>query len=695
MKSLRVPIHPPVPLPRVLDPSPGLVASLLVLSTAATSCTSSKTDDSPTPNLGCENISAVFERNGCANSDCHGVGFQAGVDLVTDGIGERLVGQPSITTACGGELLVDPDDRDNSLVLRLIDAERFESSDSCGVMMPLGSMGVSADDVACLEAWIDELIATIQPPTPAEIPFEPATADSYLAKVKTLVTGRPVTDAERGAVATSGPAVLGDLLDQWMSSPAFERKMKTFFAVALQQRVQGLIGLQFRTRDVGPLADNAEESFLRTAWDIVDRGRPFTEIATTRRWAVTTALLAGLRFTDVSEGTRDVRLGTVRFEPGDYEDWRFVELVRAGPEEPLIDFDDLPALREVQSRIAIELPRVGFFSTPAFFANAPTNDDNQFRVTLNQALIGALGEDFSVGDATPQANTDGLDEEHSAPDSSCFGCHRLIDPMRLYFMNEYGIFYQKRQRAPGMGNPSFAFLGQEAAGSTLDDFGAALASHPRFAAAWVQKLCYYANSQPCDPNDPEFLRVTEVFRASGHDFKTLIRSLFSSPLVTGSEATQTYADRPFIVSITRQNHLCALLDERLDTDDVCAEVGIRDVIGLIPDDEFSRSKVPPLQTAVSGAFHFAGADQVCTRLAARVVTDTTDTPFSTSSPEAALDAMVQSLMGLSPTHPRHDSSRSIIAQHYTTARSDAPALVALRSAFVLACLSPDVMALGL
>ena len=41
--------------------------------------------------------------------------------------------------------------------------------------------------------------------------------------------------------------------------------------------------------------------------------------------------------------------------------------------------------------------------------------------------------------------------------------------------------------------------------------GATLASHPHFAAAWAQKLCYFANSVACDETDPEFQRVVEVF----------------------------------------------------------------------------------------------------------------------------------------------------------------------------------------
>ena len=41
--------------------------------------------------------------------------------------------------------------------------------------------------------------------------------------------------------------------------------------------------------------------------------------------------------------------------------------------------------------------------------------------------------------------------------------------------------------------------------STVDDFAQALATHPQFAQAWAQKLCYYVNSATCDPQDPELI----------------------------------------------------------------------------------------------------------------------------------------------------------------------------------------------
>ena len=638
--------------------------------------------------LACPPIAETFSKNGCTNEGCHGNTFVGGLDLVSPDIAERIVGIPSVTDACQGELLVDPDNVDNSLLLRLIDPVRYAARESCSVPMPFGTAGVSEDDVRCFETWIDALMDEFEAP-PASVPFAPASTESILAKVKTLTTGLPVTDADR--IAFSSSAGLRGLVTTWVETPEFENKMQDFLLVALQQRIQGLIGLQVVTRDVGPLSNNFEQSFVRTAWDLIDRGEPFNKIATTRRWAVTTAILSALRYTDRLD-QRGGEFGRVRFEPSDYSDWRFVRLEEVAPTSELISYDDLATLRSVQDSMNLVNPRVGFFTTPAFFANADTNDDNQFRVTVNQSLIVAVGRDLQQTDTTPQPSTAGLEATHSA-DETCRSCHRLLDPMRLHFQRYYDSFY-RRSPSPAAEAPSFAFLGQTNDGGTLDDFGRALAEHPRFPVAWTQRLCFFANSQACSESDPEFQRVVAAFASAGFDFKTLVVELFSSPLVTGAERTKTHDDRRYIVSITRRAQLCQLFDARLGTTSVCSNEIVAPVVGLIPDDTFSRGAVAPIQTAVSGGFHFAGAEQVCGRLATVLVGPAGR--FRPDESDAALDDLVEDLMGLSPSHPRHDATRRVLADHITdAANTGASPAAALESAFVLACLSPDVMGLGL
>jgi hypothetical protein len=54
-------------------------------------------------------------------------------------------------------------------------------------------------------------------------------------------------------------------------------------------------------------------------------------------------------------------------------------------------------------------------------------------------------------------------------------------------------------------------------------------------------------------------------------------------------------------------------------------------------------------------------------------------------------------MGLHANHPRHDVALDALQAHYDEARAapGATPLLALRSAAMIACLSPDVMGVGL
>jgi hypothetical protein len=105
----------------------------------------------------------------------------------------------------------------------------------------------------------------------------------------------------------------------------------------------------------------------------------------------------------------------------------------------------------------------------------------------------------------------------------------------------------------------------------IEDFGAVLARHPLVAPGWVQKLCYYARSAPCDEKDPEFIRIVELFRASNHSWNVLVKALMTSPLVTHAAPTQTTVAAGETVAIARRDHLCAALNARLGLDDACGQ----------------------------------------------------------------------------------------------------------------------------
>ncbi|HVY25504.1 MAG TPA: hypothetical protein VHB79_03095 [Polyangiaceae bacterium] len=700
--------------------------------------------------------------NGCTNAGCHGERFQGGLDLLSPGVDQRLVGVSSQTDACSGELLVDPQNIDNSLLLRVIDPARFKAA-PCGVMMPFGSQtGVSADTLHCIEGWVRTMAdgAPASTDDPAK-DFEPVAPASYVNKVKTLLVGSAAT-ADEVASVTSDEAALKGLIQAWLQTPEFEEKLSDFLQVALQQKLVGTFDSQFqRLRgNAGQLSafkENAQESFVRTALDIVEQGRPFTEVLTTHRFAATTALLSGLAYLDrtetelkgekhtiVREPTADMPpaplpldysvqnhvwqiaslpvdcdpgvinadslfemmlgfvqckgqgAGQYRFpdsvlSDADFSDWRFVDVNVAQAAKAVPTFYDVASLRSVE-KIALRQPRVGFFTTPAFLANWETNEDNQFRVTTSQTVITALGKIFSPADATTPVRLDGLAKEHAAPNSTCYGCHQFLDPMREYFAQGFSYDFQRPEKASTI-TPSFAFQGYVHDGGALDDFAQALADHPGFATGWTQKLCYWANSQPCSEKDPEFLRVAQAFKDSSFNLKTLLTELLASPLVTGAAFTETFRTQQPFVSITRKQHLCRALDARLGVPGAC---GVATAFaGLVPEDDFSRGAAEPVQTAVTGLFHYAAVEKLCSRLATKLVGSTDAMPFQVKAPDAALDAFVEKLMGLGVGTPRHDSVRQSLGEHFDNAKSTTNATTALRSAFIVACVSPEVQALGL
>jgi hypothetical protein len=699
---------------------------------------------------------------------CHGPQrAEGGLDLSPEGLPARLVGVAS--TRCPGELRVDPAHPERSMLLVVSDAARhaaagYGTAGACAVgLMPPDTQGLPAADLVCLESWIRQ-ISMDQPPAPPPV-FEPASVDSALAKVKTLLTGGAPTSEERARLVAD-PAAMRALVSEWTATPAFEAKLLAFLRTALQQDLLGTLDDQLdkprgRAARLRRLEGNVADAFARTALRIVNAGEPFTGIATTREWELTTALSIALAYADQdgdergvehtlartapadapdpvtvrymvehrtwvessipadcrllprqpSERVLDFFLGLVRcggnapdyrFDnplllESDFEDWRTVRLVNATRERPATRFYDLPALRAADT-LPLDIRRAGFFTSLAFLANYPTNTDNQFRVTTNQALIVALQSTFNAADPTEPFESDALDTAHAAPGTACHGCHKLLDPMRVALWDTFTPMYQQAEETTGF-EGRFAFQGAREAEpvQTPLEFGRALAAHPRFKTAWVQRLCLWANAQACDEADPRFQQIADAFETGGFDFRAMLIDLFASPLITGVSAPAGGAQAPApMVSITRSNHLCPLLAERLELPDICRELGTS--VGLVPKDEFARGDAVPAMTATPSTFSFAAGEAMCTRLSSRLVGDAASGKrLRTDDVPAALDLLVERLMGLPPGHPRHDATRAALQAHFDEVRAapDGTNFIALRSAAMVACLSPDVMGVGL
>src|SRR5205085_792583 len=141
-------------------------------------------------------------------------------------------------------------------------------------------------------------------------------------------------------------------------------------------------------------------------------------------------------------------------------------------------------------------------------------------------------------------------------------------------------------------------------GRDIFDLAGKIATHSNFPMAWAQKACFFANSAACSADDPEFQRVTGVFKTSGYDFKVLLREMLTSPLTTAAAHTSTFDDRGVVINVARRDSLCTALSNRLGVTDVCglsagaaANALQRRVAALatgVPSDGYSRGSVAPV-----------------------------------------------------------------------------------------------------
>ena len=402
------------------------------------------------------------------------------------------------------------------------------------------------------------------------------------------------------------------------------------------------------------------------------------------------------------------RGGTVagsQLTPDDFTTWRMVTIRPPVGTESITHFYELPRLRTA-TELVLKTPRPGFFSTPGFAANWPTNQSNQMRVTINQALIVATGMAIDGLDLTATPTTPGLDTEH-ASDPACYSCHRILDPTKAILSSTYSWFYGPQTDAALVAEKGiFQFQGLVKPVASIDDFASALAAHPAVPAAWAQKLCEYANSAPCQRDDPEFARVVAAFTQANGSWSALVRELLSSPLVTNLAPSVTYATQGEIIAVSRRDHLCAALDARLRLNDVCGRRGaapglIPQIAAGLPSDGYGRGATEPVLPNTPTLFYRAGLENICASVAQLVVDAAfrADQPnavrWSSASVDPALDDFATSLLGLNSTDARWAPARAVLSKHYSDARKTASATDALRSTFVLACLSPSFVGVGL
>jgi hypothetical protein len=412
------------------------------------------------------------------------------------------------------------------------------------------------------------------------------------------------------------------------------------------------------------------------------------------------------------------------FPVAEWDTWKWVSVRKAVNDEAPTLFWELPKLRTT-NEIVVSTPRVGFFTTPAFFARWPTNPTNSFRGTMNQALI--VGLDTSMNLLTIAPQSAGAEEaDHARAGTPCFSCHQTMDPMRNFFREDYSTGSTPRPiGSPVSGAPlapGVFTLGSGAPGKRgVEALGAAIANHPEFAKAWTQKMCVWANSSRCAEDDPELQRVVKAFRDSNHNFKVLLRELLTSPLSTFSARTSSSDLNGVAVGIARREQICQRLNARAKRPDVCQQDGIRR--GYDNDDGWYaqtysqglpaighlRGESLAIMPRTPGVLFQPAVERLCRYFADRLVGDFINggqvwplNPKDTKDVRAILDEFVSVVIGVPESDDAYPELRALLQSHYEETLSlvkDIPhnrvESQALQSTFVAACSSPFFSSTGL
>jgi hypothetical protein len=398
-------------------------------------------------------------------------------------------------------------------------------------------------------------------------------------------------------------------------------------------------------------------------------------------------------------------------EPSDFSTWRMMTIRKPAAGEKRTWVYELSRFRQ-GSELVYTKPSVGFYTTPAFLYTWQTNDSNQARVTANQTLIVATGRRFDGTLSAKPVSEAAIDPKHTPAGSDCYGCHVTMDPMRQYFRTSFSYYFGLQDNQAELAKPGvFAFDGHSHMGADIAELGQSLAASDRFALGWVHKLCTFATNAVCDPSgsnlaepsDPELKRLVAGFRDSHYDWNHLVQELFSSPLVTYAEQTATTLARGMSSPVAKRSHLCELLDLRLGLQDSCGRAAlpnsssgdpVKTIATVLPSDSYSRGQTAPTLANDPGLFFFSGVENICAALASRVVDAQSGTSkWQSADATAAIAGMVHDLMGL--LAPRDQAAIDILRKHEQDARAQgATATQALRSTFVVACMSPSVVGVG-
>ncbi len=396
-----------------------------------------------------------------------------------------------------------------------------------------------------------------------------------------------------------------------------------------------------------------------------------------------------------------------QFADSDWNDWRMVTIQPTSATTP----DTTPAFYDIiklraATTMTLHTKRIGFFGTLAFDSNWATNTSNEARVTANQALIVAIGRSINGENTLATFPVNATDADHAA-NPACAGCHNQLDPFKQYFRQSYSLTYHDQLDTTQLAQPAgFSIDGVTATGTGVGDIAATLASHPRLPLAWAQKLHFWATSTAALEDDPELVRIADVFAQNNLDFKTLARELFTSPLITLASSTKTTQTNGVILSIARRDQFCASLSNRVGLHDVCGmtsaqpsalQTTVASRALLLPVDTYYRSYALPSLPTNPDLFFRDSVEAVCRLVADQLIDVASGTSrYNSAMPDLAITDLVATVMGIVPSDPRSAPATAILKDNFTAAlASSNDPKNALKSTFALACISPPSVLSGL
>jgi len=137
----------------------------------------------------------------CGAAGCHsGAAPQEMLDLASPGVASRLVNVPEMEVPALGLLLVNSAKPQSSVILTKLQ----ESTLPYGALMPFGGTALSAQQVACVAAWIETAIADGGPAGAAEGGDDATGTDGGSSEDSTAPEGDTGTPADTGAPADTG-----------------------------------------------------------------------------------------------------------------------------------------------------------------------------------------------------------------------------------------------------------------------------------------------------------------------------------------------------------------------------------------------------------------------------------------------------------------------------------------------------------